>query len=66
MRKLYIAMYHYTRDLGSSRYPRIHGLDLELFRRQLDFFAEEMNVVTMEDVLESVSGGGGCLRGRSS
>ena len=38
MRKLFIAMYHYTRDLQHSRYSRIKGLDLELFRKQLDYF----------------------------
>lgn len=27
MCKLYIAMYHYTRDLKHSRYPLIKGLD---------------------------------------
>lgn len=26
--KLYIAMYHYTRDLKHSRYPEIKGLDV--------------------------------------
>lgn len=49
--KLYIAMYHYTRDLANSRYPAIKGLDIELFRKQLDFFAKNFNVVTMENVI---------------
>lgn len=31
--KLYIAMYHYTRDLKHSRYPEIKGLDVPLFRQ---------------------------------
>ena len=26
-KKLYISMYHYTRDLGHSCYPEIKGLD---------------------------------------
>lgn len=58
MNKLYIAMYHYTRDLRNSRYPKIKALDLPLFRRQLDFFEENFHVVTMESVLEAVYGGG--------
>ena len=56
--RLYIAMYHYTRDLVNSRYPRIKGLDLPLFRHQLDFFQQKFHVVTMEDVIEAVYGGG--------
>lgn len=34
MSKLYIVMYHYTRDLGHSRYPQIRGMDKDLFRKQ--------------------------------
>lgn len=55
---LSIVMYHYTRDLVNSRYPEIKGLDVPLFKKQLDFFAQKFNVVTMEQVLEAVYGGG--------
>lgn len=54
--KLYILMYHYTRDLIHSRYPGIKGLDLALFRKQLDFFQANFNVVRMEQVIEAVKG----------
>lgn len=54
MNKLYISMYHYTRDLGHSRYPNIKGLDTDLFVKQLDFFEANFNVVRMEDVIEAV------------
>lgn len=37
MSKLYISMYHYTRDLGHSRYPKIKGLDKPLFHQQIEF-----------------------------
>ena len=57
MSKLYISMYHYTRDLKHSRYPEIKGLDLNLFKQQLDFFEKEFNVVRIEDVIEAVNGG---------
>ncbi len=56
--RLYIVMYHYTRDLRHCRYPRIKGLDLPLFRRQLDFFQDRFNVVTMEMVIEAANNGG--------
>ena len=56
MKKSYIAMYHYTRDLKNSRYPAIHGFDYELFKQQISFFKQHMNVVTMEQVLEALEG----------
>ena len=56
MQELYISMYHYTRDLVHSRYPRIRGLDLPLFRKQIEFFKENFNVVRMEEVLAALNG----------
>ena len=50
-------MYHYTRDLKHSRYPRIKGLDVNLLRQQFYFFKENFNVVRMEQVIEAISGG---------
>ena len=61
MKKLFIAMYHYTRDLSHSRYPKIKGLDYKLFERQLLFFKENFHVVTMEEVLAVLDNGGGCF-----
>ena len=51
MNKLYIAMYHYVRDLRNSRYPEIKGLDVSLFKKQICFFKEKFNPVTIEDVI---------------
>ncbi|MCR5590982.1 MAG: polysaccharide deacetylase family protein [Lachnospiraceae bacterium] len=56
--RLYISMYHYTRDLPHSRYPHIKGMDVGIFRQQLEFFKENFNVVRMEDVIEAVCHGG--------
>lgn len=56
MNKLYIVMYHYTRDLIHSRYPQIRGLDLPLFREQIDYLKHNFNIVTMEQVMETVRG----------
>jgi len=58
---LSIVMYHYVRDLALSRYPAIKGLDVVQFRKQLDFFGQNYNIVQMENVLEALAGGG--LRG---
>lgn len=51
--KLYIAMYHYTRDLRHSRYPQIKGMDTLLFRQQLEYMKNKFNFVTMEQVIEA-------------
>lgn len=58
MKRLYIVMYHYTRDLPHSRYPNIKGLDYKLFEQQLIFFRENFHVVTMEEVLAVMENGG--------
>lgn len=50
--RLSVVMYHYTRDLKKSEYPKIKGLDVTEFREQLEFFKENFNVVTMEEVID--------------
>lgn len=54
MTKLYISMYHYTRDLQHSRYPGIKGLDISLFRQQIEFLKNNFSIITMEQVIEAV------------
>ena len=58
MGKLHIVMYHYTRDLRHSRYPKIKGLDLDLFKKQRQWFTRggQCIPVTMEEVLSAVAG----------
>ncbi len=51
MQKLYIVMYHYIRNLKYSRFPEIKGLDLQLFKEQIQFFKEHFNIIKMEDVI---------------
>lgn len=55
--KLYIVMYHYVRDLSASRYPRIKGLDLSLFHRQLVFLKEKFHTISCEQLLEAAANG---------
>lgn len=50
--KLTVVMYHYVRNLKSSRFPNIKGLDVEKFRKQVENFSKEYTFVTMEDVIE--------------
>lgn len=56
MCKLYISMYHYTRDLVHSRYPDIKGMDKSFFRQQIEFMKNNFNIVTMEQVIDAVRG----------
>lgn len=52
-----IIMYHYVRNLRASRYPEIRGLDLALFRQQLDFLAAHFRFISCGELLEAASGG---------
>lgn len=58
MKKIYISMYHYTRDLAHSRYPEIKGLAYDLFELQLQFFKKNFSVVTMQDVVQAIENNG--------
>ena len=51
---LTIIMYHYVRPLKNSKYPKINGLELEGFKRQLDFFLKNYKLVTAEEIIEWV------------
>jgi len=55
--KLSIVMFHYVRDLKNSRYPEIKGLELALFIEQIEYIAKYYNVVSMEEVINSVENG---------
>lgn len=57
---LTVVMYHYVRDLKNSRYPDIKGLDLQLFKEQVDYIGKNYSPVTMEQVVD-VSRGIGSL-----
>ena len=50
MSKLTIVMYHYVRDLQNSAFPRIKGLDISSFRRQLDFLQAKYSFLPMGDL----------------
>ncbi len=51
---LTIVMYHYVRDLKNSRYPDIKGLDLHLFKEQIDYMRKHYHIITMEEVINSI------------
>lgn len=47
-------MYHYVRNLKSSRYPEIKGLDVELFKEQLRYILKYYKVIKMEELIDAV------------
>lgn len=53
MKKVTIVMYHYVRDLKNSRYPKIRGLDYEMFLQQMDYIVNHYTVIPMEQLLEA-------------
>lgn len=53
--KVTIVMYHYARDFRNSRFPKLKGLNIDQFKKQVDFLLENFNIVTMEEVLHSIS-----------
>jgi len=54
MSKITIVMYHYVRDLKHSRYPEIKGLDIELFKEQIQYILKHYKVIRMEELIEAV------------
>ena len=53
MSQLTIVMYHYVRPIVESKYPGIKGLELDGFRRQLDYLTERFNIVNTEQVVDA-------------
>ena len=54
MNNLTIVMYHYVRDLKNSRYPDIKGLDINSFRKQIEYMRKHYYIITMEEVIYSI------------
>jgi peptidoglycan/xylan/chitin deacetylase (PgdA/CDA1 family) len=57
MSNLTVVMYHYVRELATSRYPGIKGLELSRFQSQLGYLRENFQFVTMGEVGHSLRTG---------
>lgn len=55
MSTINIVMYHYVRPIKESAFPNIKGLELEGFKRQLDFLSSKYCFITAEDVIDAVT-----------
>ena len=53
MSNLTIVMYHYVRPIKASKFPGIKGLELDGFKRQLDYLSENFNIVSTEQVINA-------------
>jgi peptidoglycan/xylan/chitin deacetylase (PgdA/CDA1 family) len=47
-----IIMYHYVRPIKDSRFHRIKGLELELFKLQLDYLKKNFNMISATDLVD--------------
>ncbi len=52
--KVTIIMYHYVRDLKYSRYPEIRGLDVNLFKFQLNYLEQHYHFISMEQFIDAM------------
>ena len=46
-----IVMYHYVRPIKNSKYPGVKGLELNSFKKQLDFLSEKYKFITAEQLI---------------
>ena len=54
MTELTIIMYHYVRPIIGSEFPGIKGLEIEGFKRQLDFLESNYSIVSSEQVIDKI------------
>ena len=54
--KLHVVMYHYVRDLPRTAFPRIKGMLVDDFVRQVDGLAERFEMAGLESALDFLAG----------
>jgi peptidoglycan/xylan/chitin deacetylase (PgdA/CDA1 family) len=55
MTDLTIVMYHYIGPIIGSQFPSIKGLEIEGFKRQLDFLEKNYSIVSSEQVIDKIT-----------
>jgi len=48
---LLVLMYHYVRNIKKSHHPNIKGVELDLFKLQLDYIKKKFNIISAEDLI---------------
>ena len=51
---IYIVMYHYVREIKKSKYSNLKGLEFNNFKKQINFFIKNFNVLTNNDFIEII------------
>ena len=54
MRSCKIIMYHYVRPIKNSTFPEIRGLELDGFKRQINFLENEYSFLNASQILNSI------------
>ena len=49
---IYIATYHYVRNIKKSKYPNLKGLEFEEFKKQINFFKKNFNILKPKQFIE--------------
>ena len=49
-----IVMYHYVRPIKGSKHPNINGLELENFKKQINYFLKKSNIISHADLFEII------------
>ena len=55
--KVSIVMYHYVRELEHSRNPKIKGLSIIDFKKQLRYIMKYYHIISMEELITSIKSG---------
>ena len=51
-KSIYVLMYHYVREIKNSKYPKIKGVELEIFKKQLDYLKLNFNIINGDDLID--------------
>ena len=46
-----IIMYHYVRPIKNSAYPKIKGLELDSFKKQIEYLLKNKTIVDTAEVI---------------
>lgn len=49
-----VVMYHYVREIKNSKYPNLKGLEFKDFKKQIDFFCNNFNVLSNDNLIEII------------
>ena len=50
-KQLNIIMYHYIRPIKKSKFPKIKGLEVSSFKKQLDYLSKKYNFITAQQLI---------------